>query len=79
MQTLRLAIIAALAIHSTAYAQIGTNPIAADEAFASREMHSPAEGMEPRAFNRIVRNANEWAPDVANPVWGGNASLLGYS
>jgi hypothetical protein len=80
MQTLRLAIIVVLAIHSTAYAQIGTDrTAAADRAFTSRDMYSLPHDMRSQTSSRIVRNANECAPDTANPVWGENASLLGYS
>jgi len=28
---------------------------------------------------RIIRNANDCAPDKAEPVWGADSSLLGYS
>ena len=78
MRTLQLAIVAAVAIHSAAYAQMETRPTAADRAFTSL-MRSPTPGMGPKTGNRIVRNANECAPDVAEAVWGGNNDLLGYS
>jgi hypothetical protein len=80
VQMLRLTIIVVLAIHSTAYAQIGTDrTAAADRAFTSRDMYSLTHDMRSQTSDRIVRNANECAPNAANPVWGGNASLLGYS
>jgi hypothetical protein len=79
MRTLQLGIVAVLAIHSTAYAQIGTSPTAADRAFTSHFMYSLIPGIGPKTSGRIVRNANECAPDVASAVWGRNASLLGYS
>lgn len=28
---------------------------------------------------RIIRNANDCAPDRATPVWGADSSLVGYS
>jgi hypothetical protein len=76
MKTLQLAIVAAMALHSAAYAQTGTNPTAADRAFANRSMYSL---MRPQTPNGIVQNSNECAPDVAAPVWRGNGELLGYS
>jgi hypothetical protein len=76
MRTLQLAIVAALAIHSTAYAQLGTNPTAATRAFANRGMYSL---IKPQTTDRIVRNSNECAPEAAAPVWRGNGELLGYS
>jgi hypothetical protein len=79
MQPLQLAISVVLAIHSTAYAQIGTSRAAADRAFTSHDMYALIRSRGPQASDRISRNANECAPDAANPVWGGNASLLGYS
>jgi hypothetical protein len=80
MQTLQLAIIVVLAIHSTAYAQTGTDrTTAAGRAFTSRDMYSLTHDMRSQTSDRIVRNANECAPNAANSVWGGDASLLGYS
>ena len=76
MKTLPLAIAAALAIHSTAYAQIGTNPTAATRAFANRGMYSL---VRPQMPGPIVRNSNQCAPEAAIPVWRGNGELVGYS
>jgi hypothetical protein len=74
MKALQLAVFAALAIHSAAYAQ--TSPTAAGRAFASRQMYSL---IRPQASDPIVRNSNECAPEAAAPVWRGNGELLGYS
>jgi hypothetical protein len=32
-----------------------------------------------RASHRVVRDANDCAPDRATAVWGANSALLGYS
>ena len=76
MRTLQLAVVAAMAIHSAAYAQMETRPTAADRAFTSL-VRSPTPGMGRKTGDRIVRNPNECAPDAAEAVW--DASLLGYS
>jgi hypothetical protein len=76
MRRLQLAIVAALALQSTAYAQIGTNPTAATRAFADRGMYSL---VRPQTPHPSVRNPNECAPEAAAPVWSGNGALLGYS
>ncbi|MGA2041977.1 MAG: hypothetical protein ABSG83_01260 [Roseiarcus sp.] len=77
MRTLQLTIVALLAIHAAAHAQ--TSPTAADRAFTSRFMDSFTPGKGPQSSDRIVRDANGCAPDVASAVWGRNGSLLGYS
>jgi hypothetical protein len=76
MKALQLAIVAALAIHSTAYAQIGINPTAATRAFANRAMYSL---VRPQTSVPVVGNSNECAPGAAVPVWRGNGELVGYS
>jgi hypothetical protein len=76
MKMLQLAIVAALAIPSAAYAQIGTNPTPATKAFANRGMYSL---VRPQTAAPIVHNSNECAPGVAAPVWRCNGELLGYS
>jgi hypothetical protein len=79
MQTLQLGIVAAFAIHAIAYPQIGISPTAASGALTTSDLHSLAHDIGPQASDRIIRNANECTPDVAAPVWGRNATLLGYS
>jgi hypothetical protein len=79
MRTLQLAIVAALAVHSTAYAQMETRPTAADRAFRSQAIYSMTPNLGPKTADRILRNANECAPGAADAVWDGNANLLGYS
>jgi hypothetical protein len=76
MKALQLAIVAALAIPSAAYAQIGTNPTAATRAFANRGMVSL---VRPQTAAPIVRNSNQCAPEAAAAVWRGNGELVGYS
>jgi hypothetical protein len=75
MRTLQLTIVAALTLHSAAYAQTGTNPTAG-RAFADRQMYSL---IRPQTSDRMVRNSNECAPEAAAAVWRGNGELLGYS
>lgn len=76
MKGLQLAVVAALAFHSTAFAQAGADPTAAGGAFSHRAMYSL---MRPQTTDRIVRNSNECAPEAAAPVWSANSALLGYS
>jgi hypothetical protein len=77
MRTLRLAIVAAMAVHSTARAQ--TRPTDAHRAFTSEAIHSVTPDIRAGAADRITRNASECAPDVADAVWDGNGNVLGYS
>jgi hypothetical protein len=76
MKKLQLAIAAALALHSAAYAQTATNPAPASRVLANRDMYSLVRGQTP---DPIVHNSNECAPEAATPVWRGNGELLGYS
>jgi hypothetical protein len=76
MKRLQLAIVAALTIHSAAFAQTGADSTAAGRALGNRAMYSL---MRPQTFGRIVRNGNECAPEAAAPVWSADAALLGYS
>ena len=76
MKTLQLVAIALLSLSSATWAQSGASR--ADEAAPASNRYLAAP-TPVGAGDRIVHNANDCPPDRADPVWGANAALLGYT
>ena len=79
MKRLQLTIATLLTVSSATYAQSETSRLALDLIGSGLDRRLSARLAEPGALDRIVRNANECAPDRAEPVWGAEAALLGYA
>jgi len=47
------------------------------EAYAGQSFD--ANESAPNATGHVIRNANDCPPDRAEPVWGANSALAGYS
>jgi hypothetical protein len=79
MKGLQLAMIAFLAIPSTAYAQSWRSAKALYEAQPDREQKSAAPSDAPPFVAGMVRNPNACGADRAEPVWGSTLAPLGYT
>lgn len=75
MKPIYLTLIALLSVSPAAYAQgdrTAGGASAGDSLFAV-----PAPGLPP--FGRVVRNANDCAPDHPDAVWTAGGALIGYA
>jgi hypothetical protein len=77
MKVLQLSIVALFLISSAAWAQ--SSPRFADSASPGYGPYPAYSATGPGVSSRIVRNANDCAPDHADAVWDANSSLIGYS
>lgn len=77
MKKFHLTIAALLCLSSAACAE--TAPRVAAGASSTGGQTSSTALVAPTAFNHIVRNANDCAPDHPDAVWGANSTLLGYA
>jgi len=78
MKGLQLAMIALLAIPSTAYAQSWRGARAYYETQPERDQKSAVQPSAPRSVAGMVRNPNACGADHAEPVWGSSLAPLGY-
>ena len=73
-----LTVMVFLAAQSTAYAQSGQGATALYETVSDRAPKAVAPFVASQTRNGVVHNANDCAPDQANPLWSSTAVLLGY-
>lgn len=71
-----LTAIVLLAVQPTAYAESAT---ALYETWSGRDHKSVVHSAASQTPNGVLHNANDCAPDDANPVWSSSAVLLGYT
>jgi hypothetical protein len=81
MKSRHFIIFALLCASTAASAQAGQNYDgsprydARRSAAARQYFQAPA----PEGYGHVIHNANDCAPDRAEPVWGAGSALLGYS
>ncbi|HLJ71156.1 MAG TPA: hypothetical protein VKU03_07560 [Roseiarcus sp.] len=80
MKSARLALLAILFTAGAANAQGGPSDRGAPPSVVGRYSATSRQSLgQAPSGERIIRNANDCAPDKATPVWGADSSLIGYS
>jgi len=74
MKVLQFAILAIFCLSTPALAQS-----APSSAHAAPQWRAQLNGFERNTQGGLVSKANQCAPTYAQPVWGPNSTLLGYS
>jgi len=79
MTKLALAFLAIAAFQPIAYTEDKSDGSRGRPAPQGNKLEVSRAGDEPRSSNAAIQNPNSCAPDRAEPEWGGNGALLGYS
>ena len=79
MTIARFVIVAMLAFHSTAYANVAYDRNLQIATYSAQAPHPDQDQASSRTHGQIVGNPAACAPDSAEPVWDSNSALLGYS
>ena len=74
-----LLVIALLCVPAASYAQGGPSEKyrSLDDRYSAQESRSVYMGLE--GYGRVIHNANDCAPDRAEPVWGAGSTPAGYA
>jgi len=75
MKKLRLTILTLICLSSAACAEGGTRLVGASQGGGQ---YSAIMSTAPGASDRVIRNANNCPPDVAEAVWSAGSALVGY-
>ena len=79
MTRFALAVLAITALRPVAHAEDASNDPMSGSTVRSYKLKTAPMANQPYSPNAVVPNANLCAPDRAEPAWGENGVLLGYS
>jgi hypothetical protein len=79
MTRFALAVLAITALRPVAHAEEISNDPRSGAPLRSHKIKLSPTAIQPHSSIAVVPNANSCAPDQAEPVWGENGVLLGYS
>ena len=77
MRQIYLTFIALLCVSSATYAQSDARTAGAASAGDGQSPGATPVGLQP--FGRVVRNANDCAPDHPDAVWSAGGAFVGYA